>query len=96
MRFLIDVPGGGGFNLGIDAFDFGTNRRSRVSRRGGPALRAGSAGGEQRNHNPSVRIDAGQVGCFVRVASITCERETGRVVRLPVLLRQNVLQVKRN
>ena len=51
---------------------------------------------KQRRHSPSVRINASQGWSFVRIASIARERETGRVVGTTVLLRQDVLQVKRD
>ena len=59
----------------------------------GPAVFART---KQRNHRSSVRIDARQVGSFVRVASIACECETRGIIGTTMLLRQDVFQVEGN
>ena len=51
---------------------------------------------EQRNHRSRIGIDARQIGSFVPIASITGERETGRIVGPAVLFRHDVFDVECN
>ncbi len=49
---------------------------------------------EQRNHRSRIGIDARQIGSFVPIASITGERQTGRIVGAAVLFRHDVFHVE--
>jgi hypothetical protein len=51
---------------------------------------------KQPRHGARVRIDARQVGSLVRIASIACERKTGRIGGTAMLPRQDVFYVKAN
>jgi hypothetical protein len=51
---------------------------------------------EQRNHHSRTGVDAGQIGLFVRITSVACEREAGRIVGTAVLYRHDVFHVEGN
>ena len=50
---------------------------------------------KQRYHRARFRIDGREVGAFVQIAPITCQREIGGIVATAVLAGDDVFDVKR-
>ena len=51
---------------------------------------------KKRNNRSSLGVNAREIGSFVRITSIACECETGRIVGTAMLFRHDVFQVKSN